>query len=160
MPSSNVFRSQSSHVALLLSTVIFGATVEHLEKRAQPKGIDVSSYQSDVNWRTPSPRAFPSPTSERQKGPVRAMVCSCRTLTPDSSLKEPVLTSPSTLTLPMLVSFTVPITPPFLTSSPALLKQRFLLPTVETGRVMASPFQGPITSNVRTTFLPPLRVAN
>jgi GH25 family lysozyme M1 (1,4-beta-N-acetylmuramidase) len=36
--------------ALLLSTAAFGAAVEHLEKRAQPKGIDVSSYQPNVNW--------------------------------------------------------------------------------------------------------------
>jgi len=43
--------------ALLLSTVTFGAAVEsaeHLAKRAQPKGIDVSSIQGNVNWDTVS----------------------------------------------------------------------------------------------------------
>jgi len=43
--------------ALLLSTVAFGAAVEsaeHLAKRAQPKGIDVSSIQGNVNWDTVS----------------------------------------------------------------------------------------------------------
>jgi len=37
------------------STAAFGAAVgstEHLAKRAQPKGIDVSSHQGDVNWNT------------------------------------------------------------------------------------------------------------
>ena len=41
--------------ALLLSTAAFGAAVEpaeNLQKRAQPKGIDVSSYQCDTNWKT------------------------------------------------------------------------------------------------------------
>ena len=40
---------------LLLSTAAFGVAVDtagHLEKRAQPKGIDVSSHQGDVNWNT------------------------------------------------------------------------------------------------------------
>lgn len=36
--------------ALLLSTTVSGVAVEYLEKRAQPKGIDVSSYQPNVNW--------------------------------------------------------------------------------------------------------------
>ena len=36
--------------ALLLSTSALGAAVEHLEKRAQPKGIDVASYQGNVDW--------------------------------------------------------------------------------------------------------------
>ena len=41
--------------ALLVSTVAFGAAVEstqHLQKRAQPKGIDVSSHQGNINWNT------------------------------------------------------------------------------------------------------------
>ena len=41
--------------ALLLSTAVFGAAVERvkdLQKRAQPKGIDVASYQCNVNWNT------------------------------------------------------------------------------------------------------------
>ena len=39
--------------ALLLSTVVFGAaagSVEDFQKRPQSKGIDISSYQGDVNW--------------------------------------------------------------------------------------------------------------
>ena len=41
--------------ALLLSNVVFGAAIEsaeNLQKRAQPKGIDVSSYQCSVTWNT------------------------------------------------------------------------------------------------------------
>ena len=37
--------------ALLLSTTAFGVAVEHLVKRAQPKGIDVSSNQGSINWK-------------------------------------------------------------------------------------------------------------
>jgi GH25 family lysozyme M1 (1,4-beta-N-acetylmuramidase) len=39
--------------ALLLVTAAFGAAVEfpgNLQKRAQPKGIDVSAYQPNVDW--------------------------------------------------------------------------------------------------------------
>jgi len=34
-----------------LSTTVFGP-VEDLEMMAQPKGIDVSSHQGEVNWKT------------------------------------------------------------------------------------------------------------
>jgi len=37
--------------ALLLSTAVVGSA-EHLAKRAQPKGIDVSSNQGNINWKT------------------------------------------------------------------------------------------------------------
>ena len=39
--------------AILLSTAALGTTAEppgHFEINAQPKGIDVSSYQSNVDW--------------------------------------------------------------------------------------------------------------
>ena len=39
--------------ALFLSTVVSGATIEDLEQFeiiAQPKGIDVSGYQPNINW--------------------------------------------------------------------------------------------------------------
>jgi GH25 family lysozyme M1 (1,4-beta-N-acetylmuramidase) len=41
--------------ALLLPATILGIVIESagdLQKRDQPKGIDVSSYQGDVNWNT------------------------------------------------------------------------------------------------------------
>lgn len=47
--------STSGLSRLYSSTAVFGAAVEsaeHLEKRTQPKGIDVSSHQGDGNWNT------------------------------------------------------------------------------------------------------------
>jgi hypothetical protein len=138
--------------ALLLSTAVFGAAVEHLGKGVQPKGIDVSSHQSDIKS---GPRVFPSLTSRRPKKPVRAMVSSSRrTPTFDSSIQERVFTSLSTLISPMLVSFEVPISLQFLTSPLALRRQSFRLQRWE---LEASPSQAPLTSNVWIAFLPPLR---
>lgn len=45
-----LFNLKSLASALLLSTAAFGVSVEHLVKRAQPKGIDVSSNQGSINW--------------------------------------------------------------------------------------------------------------
>ena len=50
-----LFNLKTLASALLLSTAAFGAalgTVKHLERRAQPKGIDVASHQGDINWKT------------------------------------------------------------------------------------------------------------
>lgn len=50
-----LFNLKALAPALLLSTAVVGAAVgsaEHLQKRAQPKGIDVSSNQGSVNWNT------------------------------------------------------------------------------------------------------------
>jgi len=55
MHTSDVVQPQTLASALLLSTAVFGAalgTTEHLEKRAQPKGIDVAPHQGNVNWKT------------------------------------------------------------------------------------------------------------
>jgi GH25 family lysozyme M1 (1,4-beta-N-acetylmuramidase) len=41
-------------LALLYSTAVLGAAVEilgHFEIKAQPKGIDVSNYQSNIDWK-------------------------------------------------------------------------------------------------------------
>jgi hypothetical protein len=48
-----LFSFQALATVLLLSPAVFGAAVgspENLQKRDKPKGIDVSSYQPDVNW--------------------------------------------------------------------------------------------------------------
>ena len=48
-----LFDLKALTTALFLVTAAFGAAVgspENLQKRAQPKGIDVSSYQPDVDW--------------------------------------------------------------------------------------------------------------
>jgi hypothetical protein len=147
--------------ALLLSTTVFGVAVEHLEKRAQPKGIDVSSYQSDVNWKTVKSKgisfAYIKATQGTSKGGGMLVVQDA-----DSSF-QPTKTRtspPSTLAPPTLVSFEVPTTSPFLTSPLVPLRQSFSPPTVEAGRATASPSRVPSTSNVRVAFLPPLRFTN
>ena len=143
--------------ALLLSTTVFGVAVDHLEKRAQPKGIDVSSYQPDVNWKTVKSKgisfAYIKATQGTSKGGGMLVVQGA-----DSSFQPTKTRSspPSTLAPPTLVSFEAPTTSPFLTSPLALLRQNFSPRTVEAGRAMASPSQGPSTSNVRIAFLPPL----
>lgn len=47
------FSFQSLVTALFFSTAVLGAAIEspgNLQKRDEPKGIDVSAYQSDVDW--------------------------------------------------------------------------------------------------------------
>ena len=54
LAAAMLFCLKSLASALLLSTAVLGAAVQgctrDLHKRAQPKGIDVSSYQGNVNW--------------------------------------------------------------------------------------------------------------
>jgi len=48
-----MFNLRALTSTLLLSTVVFGVavgTLGHFEISAQPKGIDVSSYQGSVDW--------------------------------------------------------------------------------------------------------------
>ncbi|TFY81669.1 hypothetical protein EWM64_g2346 [Hericium alpestre] len=52
---------------LLLSGVALGTPV--LEKRADPQGIDVSNYQSSINWKTVKATGSHSPTSRQRKAP-------------------------------------------------------------------------------------------
>jgi hypothetical protein len=52
-PVAMLFSLKGLASTLLLSTAIFGTavdTAEHLEKRAQAKGIDISSRQGHFNW--------------------------------------------------------------------------------------------------------------
>ena len=147
--------------ALLLSTTVFGVAVEHLEKRAQPKGIDVSSYQPDVNWKTVKSKgisfAYIKATQGTSKGGRVLVVRSVDiSFQPTRTRSSP----PSTLAPPMPVSSEVPTTSPLLTSPLVLLRQSFSPRTVEAGRAMASPSQVPSTSNVRIAFLPPLGFTN
>jgi len=47
-----LFNLKALASVLFLSTSAFGVAVEHLVKRAQPKGIDVSSNQGSINWKS------------------------------------------------------------------------------------------------------------
>jgi hypothetical protein len=79
----------------LLSTTLFGATSEtpeHFEIKAQPKGIDVSSHQGEVNWNAVVANGVSFAYIKATEGTSKAIVrLSCRALTLCFSLQEPLL---------------------------------------------------------------------
>ena len=140
--------------ALLFSTTVLGVAVEsseHLEKRAQPKGIDISSIQGNVNWKTVVSKgvsfAYIKATEGTSKGNYTpAMQNADVPLQPTRTLASP----PSILAPPTPASSAVVTTLPFPINPLVLLRPTILSPTVEAGATMASPSQVPSTSNVST----------
>jgi len=148
-----LFNLKALASALLLSTAVFGAAVgsaEHLEKRAQPKGIDVSSHQGNVNWNTVVGNGDSFAYIKATEGtgrPNRVLVAQCTDI-PFQTTRT--LTSrPSTPVPPTPVSFVVATTLLALISPLVLVKQTTLPPMVEVGVAMAELSQVPLTSNVR-----------
>jgi hypothetical protein len=151
-----LFNLKALASALLLSTAAFGAAIgsaEHLEKRAQPKGIDVSSHQGNVNWNTVTANGVSFAYVKATEGTSRfndVLIARCTDI-PFQATRT--LTSrPSTPAPPTPVSSAVAITLLSLISHPVLLRPITLPPTVEAGLAMASPFQVLLTLNVRITY--------
>ena len=159
-----LFNLKALASVLLLSTVAFGAAIgstEHLEKRAQPKGIDVSSYQGNVNWNTVVANgvsfAYIKATEGTSKGDGTLAVRGANiSFQPTRTRTSP----PSTLAPPMPVSFVVATTLPVLISPLVLLRPTSLPPTAEVGVAMVSPSQMLSISNVRIVYLQPPRPIN
>lgn len=134
----------------LLSTVVFAVAVgsaEHLEKRAQLTGIDVSSWQGNVDWSTVKGIAFSYIKATEGTGkPDGVLVARCTDI---SFQATRTLTSPlSTTAPPTHTLFAVPITSLFLTYLPVLIRPTTLSPTVEVGLAMATPSQVPLVLRV------------
>ena len=150
--------------ALLVCTAVFGAAIEpaaHLQKRAQPKGIDVSSHQGDVNWSTVVTNgvsfAFIKATEGTSKGDGTLTVRNANiSFQPTRTLISP----PSIPAPPTLVLFVAAITSPFLISPLVRPRPISLPPTVGAGVAMASPSQVLSTLNVRIIYPRPLGSAD
>ena len=144
--------------ALLVSIAVFGAVIEpaaHLQKRAQPWGIDVSSHQGDVNWSTVVSNgvsfAFIKATEGTSKGNPTLVARNANT----SFQPTRILTSLPSIPAPQtLVLFVAAITLPFLIA-PLVRPRPISLPqTVGAGVAMASPSQVPSTLSVRIIYFP------
>ena len=87
-----------SLVSALLSTAIDGVavgTAEHFEITAQPKGIDVSSHQGNVNWSVVVANDSSLAYIKATEGTGRIRIRSSSTpLTFHFSLQEPILLFP------------------------------------------------------------------
>ena len=147
--------------SLLFSTAVFGAAVEHLEKRAQAKGLDVSSRQGNFNWYTVKKAGYSFAYIESTIGNskdddtfvVRGAHTSSQTIRTGTS-------PPSTLPPPMPVSFVVATMLPVLICPLAPIRLPFSSATMEVGVTMAGHSQVLSTSNVRIVYLPPPGFAN
>jgi len=148
--------------ALLLSTAAFGVAIdsaEHLVKRAQPKGIDVSSNQGSINWKDVAAKgnsfAYIKATEGTSKTDGVLVVQSAEiSLQPTRTLTFP----PSILVPPVPVSFGVAITSLAPISPLGLLRPNISPLMVEAGVAMAELSRVPSTSNVRIVyFQPPLK---
>jgi len=134
---------------LLLSTAVFGLVVQtdgHFEINAQPKGIDVSGHQGNVNWGPVVNNGVAFAYIKATEGTSKAVVHSkCGALTfyfqPTRALTSP----PNTLAPPKPASFAVPTTLPFLIGLLVPLRPIGLPPMVGVGVGMASPSQVPST---------------
>jgi len=143
---------------LLIPTAGFGAAVEpaaHLEKRAQPMGIDVSSHQGDVSWSTVVANgvsfAFIKATEGTSRGDSTLVVRNANvSFQPTRTLTSP----PNILEPPTLVLFVAAITLPFPIALLVQLRPISSPPTVGAGVAMVSPSQAPSTLNVRITYFP------
>jgi len=143
--------------ALLLSTTAFGVAIDSTEhqlvKRAQPKGIDVSSNQGSINWKNVADKgisfAYIKATEGTSKRGGLSVVCSANVpFQPTRTLTSP----PSTLAPPVSVSFVAATTSPALISPLGLLRPNFSPLMAEAGVVMARPSRVPSTSNVRIVY--------
>ena len=138
---------------LLLSTAAFGADVRpagYFEVAAQPKGIDVSSHQGNVNWDTVAHSGVAFAYIKATEGTGKhdgTLIVQNADVPLQATRAHPSL--PSTLVPPKLASSVAattspspisPLVPPKPTTSP---------PMVAVGPVMAEPSQVPLTSNVR-----------
>ena len=151
--------------ALLAATAVLGAAVEstqNLQKRAQPKGIDVSSHQGDINWNTVVANgvsfAFIKATEGTSKGDSAPVLWNADiSFQPTRTLTPP----PSTPVPPTPVSFVAAITLPFPIGPLVRLRPTSLPPTVVAGVATASLSQVPSTSNVRAivfnSLVPPIK---
>jgi len=149
--SLNLMKALAS--ALFLSTSVLGLVVQtdgHFEISAQPKGIDVSGHQGNVNWGTVMNNGVSFAYIKATEGTSKVVVRSkCGVLT---FYFQPIraLTSPlNTLALPKPASFVVATTLPFLIGHLVLPRPTGLPPTVGVGVVMESPSQAPSILNVR-----------
>ena len=151
-----LFNLKALASALLLSTTAFGVavdSVEHLEKRAQPKGIDVSSNQGSINWKTVATKGVSFAYIKATEGTSEDD--SAPTVQNADALFQPTRILPSPLSIlapPMPVSFVVVTTLLFLIGPLVLPRQTSSLLTVEAGVMMGLPSQVLSTSNVRVTI--------
>jgi len=148
-----LFNLRALASAFLVSTAVFAAAVEpaaRLQKRAQPKGIDVSSHQGDVNWSTVVANgvsfAFIKATEGTSKGDDTLVV---RSANVSFQLTRTLISPPSIPAPPTLVSFVAAITLPSLIGPLARPRPISLPPTVGAGVAMVSPSQELSTLNVR-----------
>jgi hypothetical protein len=132
-----------------LSTAVFGPT-EDPEMRAQPKGIDVSSHQGNVNWGTVVANgvSFAYIKATEGTGKYNGAVAMRSTDISSQVTRAPTF-PPSTLAPLRPVSSVVATTLLFLISPLVLPKPTTSPLTVEVGVAMASLSQAPSISNVR-----------
>ena len=95
-PAAMSFGFKAFASALFLSAAVFGLTVQipgHFEINAQPKGIDVSSHQGDVDWRAVVANGVSFAYIKATEGTSEAVACSesCGALTSYFSLQESLL---------------------------------------------------------------------
>ena len=156
-----LFNLKALASALLLTATAFGVAVdsgEHLEKRAQPKGIDVSSNQGSINWKTVAAKGVSFAYIKATEGTSKDdYMLVARNADIAFQATRTLPSPPSTPAPPMPVSFAVATTSPSLIGPLALLRPSSLLPTAEAGAVMGSPFRVLSTSNVRVVYLQPSR---
>ena len=131
--------------ALLLSTAVFAAAVgspEHLEKRAQPKGIDISAAQGNVNWKSVVTDGISFVYIQATEGISEldnVLVVRCTDI---SFQATRILTTPLSSPAPQKHTFFVaPTTWLILPSLLALFRPTSSSQTVEVGLGMASPSQ-------------------
>ena len=139
----------------LLYSVVLGVVVEvpgHFEVNAQPKGIDVSGWQGNVDWGAVVNNGVSFAYIKATEGTSRTNGTLIATPGADI-LFQPTraltfhLNTPAP---PKLVSFVADITSPDPIRPLALLKPFGLLPTEEVGAATASLFQVLSTWKVRT----------
>jgi len=135
-----LFNLKALATVLFLSTAIGAATDTpgHFEIEAQPKGIDVSSYQHNVNWTAVVAHGVSFAYIKATEGTSKAMTVVVGWDADLSFQPSRTLTSlPSTPVLQGPVSFVVPTTMPFHIILLVLLRPTGLPPTAEAGVRMA-----------------------
>ena len=152
-----LFRLKVLVSTILLSTAASGLTVEtsgHFEIKAQPKGIDVSNYQPNIDWKAVVANGisfvYIKATEGTCKGDGDLVVQSADiSFQPTKALPSPR----STLAQPKLVSSVVDTILPFPINPLVLFRPTGSFPTEEAGVTMASPFRVRLTWNVRVIYL-------
>ena len=146
--------------AVLLSAAAFGVAVDSSEhqlvKRAQPKGIDVSSNQGSINWKNVADKGISFAYIKATEGTGKSdgvIVVWCTDV-----LLQPtrILTSPPNILVPLAsVLFVAATTLPALISLLGLLRPNISPPMVEAGVATVELSRAPLTSNVRTEDFQP-----